>query len=38
MGFLTWLLGTAFLDRFQELGWAERQDGSRIVGFLVNRK
>jgi len=26
-------LGTAFLDRFYELGWAERLDGSRIIKF-----
>jgi len=26
-------LGTAFLNRFYELGWAERQEGSRIVAF-----
>jgi len=26
-------LGSAFLNRFYELGWAARQDGSRIVRF-----
>ncbi len=26
-------LGTAFLGRFQELGWAERRHGSRAVVF-----
>ena len=26
-------LGTAFLDRFYELGWAKRVEGSRVVAF-----
>ena len=26
-------LGTAFLDRFYDLGWAKRQDQSRVVTF-----
>ena len=26
-------LGTAFLDRFYQLGWAKRQDQSRVVAF-----
>lgn len=26
-------LGTAFLDRFYDLGWAKRVDGSRVVSF-----
>ena len=26
-------LGSAFLDRFYELGWAKRVDGSRVVAF-----
>ncbi len=31
-------LGTAFLNRFYELGWAERQVGSRIVQFSATGK
>lgn len=26
-------LGTAFLDRFYELGWAKRIEGSRVIAF-----
>lgn len=26
-------LGTAFLNRFYELGWAKRRDGSRVIAF-----
>lgn len=26
-------LGAAFLDRFQELGWARRQTGTRVIAF-----
>lgn len=29
-------LGTAFLNRFYELGWATRQEGSRVVVFTAN--
>ncbi|MEX2615790.1 MAG: winged helix-turn-helix domain-containing protein [Alphaproteobacteria bacterium] len=29
-------LGTAFLNRFYELGWAERQADSRVVTFTAN--
>jgi len=32
-GHLAGSLGTALLNRFYELGWAKRQDGSRIVSF-----
>jgi DNA-binding transcriptional ArsR family regulator len=28
-------LGTAFLNRFQELGWAERQKESRVIAFTT---
>jgi len=29
-------LGTALLNRFYQLGWAERQEGSRIITFTKN--
>ncbi len=29
-------LGTALLNRFYQLGWAERQEGSRIIAFTKN--
>ena len=29
-------LGTAFLERFYELGWAKRVEGSRIIAFSAN--
>ena len=28
-------LGTAFLDRFYDLGWAKREEGSRVIGFTA---
>jgi len=28
-------LGTAFLNQFYELGWASRQEGSRIIKFTT---
>ncbi|MDP7546940.1 MAG: helix-turn-helix transcriptional regulator [Alphaproteobacteria bacterium] len=31
-------LGTALLDRFYELGWAERRGGSRVVAFSAKGK
>lgn len=33
---LAGVVGDAMLMRFQELGWAKRSDGSRVVAFSVN--